>query len=81
MAEPKTKSKAANERKDIDIKYSDLLSLWRVQESLLQAYRVPIPLISPCDSEGIRHAVPEDVAILFRIMSPPLGSERSDAGF
>lgn len=39
MAEPKTKSKAANERKDIDIKYSDLLSLWRVQESLLQAYR------------------------------------------
>ena len=42
---------------------------------------VPIPLISPYDSEGIRHAVPGDVATLFRIMSPPLGSERSDAGF
>jgi len=42
---------------------------------------VPIPLISPCDSEGIRHAVPKDVATLFRFMSPPLGSERSDAGF
>jgi len=33
---------------------------------------VPIPLISPCDSEGIRHAIPEDVATLFRIKSPPL---------
>jgi hypothetical protein len=42
---------------------------------------VPIPLISPPDSEGKRHAIPKDVATLFRIKSPPLGSERSDAGF
>jgi len=33
---------------------------------------VPIPLISPPDSEGIRHAIPMDVASLIRIMSPPL---------
>jgi len=38
---------------------------------------VPIPLISPPDSEGIRHAIPEDVATLFRIMSPP--HSRSEA--
>ena len=33
---------------------------------------LPIPLISPPDSEGIRHAIPMDVASLIRIMSPPL---------
>ncbi len=33
---------------------------------------MPIPLISPPDSEGIRHAIPMDVASLIRIMSPPL---------
>lgn len=38
---------------------------------------VPIPLISPPDSEGIRHAIPMDVATLFRIMSPLRG--RSEA--
>jgi hypothetical protein len=53
---------------------------YRSQFSLIPA-QMPIPLISPCDSEGIRHAVPGDVATLFRIMSPPLESERSDAGF
>jgi len=33
---------------------------------------LPIPLISPPESEGIRQAIPKDVATLFRIMSPPL---------
>jgi hypothetical protein len=38
---------------------------------------VPIPLISPCDSEGKRHAVPEEVAMAIRLMSPPLvGAKR-----
>jgi len=35
--------------------------------------KVPIPLISPPDSEGKRHAIPKDVATLFRIMSPLRG--------
>lgn len=38
---------------------------------------MPIPLISPPDSEGKRHAIPVDVATLFRIMSPLRG--RSEA--
>jgi hypothetical protein len=38
---------------------------------------LPIPLISPPDSEGKRHAIPKDVATLFRIMSPLRG--RSEA--
>jgi len=36
------------------------------------SFLLPIPLISPPDSEGIRHAIPMDVASLIRIMSPPL---------
>ena len=44
----------------------DTLFVWQV------AVQVPIPLISPPDSEGIRHAIPMDVASLIRIMSPPL---------
>ncbi len=42
---------------------------------------MPIPLIPPPDSDLSRHPIPKDVATLFRIKSPPLGSERSDAGF
>ena len=38
---------------------------------------MPIPLMSPPDSEGKRHAIPKDVATLFRIMSPLRG--RSEA--
>jgi len=38
---------------------------------------VPIPLISPPDSEGKCHAIPMEVATLFRIMSPLRG--RSEA--
>ena len=39
--------------------------------------KLPIPLMSPPDSEGKRHAIPKDVATLFRIMSPLRG--RSEA--
>jgi hypothetical protein len=38
---------------------------------------LPIPLISPPDSEGKCHAIPMEVATLFRIMSPLRG--RSEA--
>jgi hypothetical protein len=44
---------------------------------LRKSFEVPIPLISPPDSEGKRHAIPKDVATLFRIMSPLRG--RSEA--
>jgi hypothetical protein len=38
---------------------------------------VPIPMISPRDSEGSRHAVPMQVARVFRLNPPPHG--RSEA--
>jgi len=34
--------------------------------------RMPIPLIPPPDSEGIRHPVPIQVARVFRLIPPPL---------
>jgi len=33
---------------------------------------VPIPLISPLDSGGIRHPVPMQSAMVFRLNPPPL---------
>lgn len=66
---------------NFSIKNFTCLDQFRIMVFAQLTYRVPIPLISPPDSEGIRHAIPKDVATLFRIMSPPLGSERSDAGF
>jgi len=42
--------------------------------------KMRIPLIPPLDSEGIRHPVPIQVAMVFRLIPPPW-PERSDAGF
>ena len=71
----------------IHLSWSGLRNIFSVQQRVTATFKqqdgrtLPIPLISPPDSAGIRHAIPKDVATLFRIMSPPLGSERSDAGF
>ncbi|MBP7766428.1 MAG: hypothetical protein KA113_14680, partial [Syntrophaceae bacterium] len=46
------------------------LNLQALMRNLIKPYQVPIPLISPPDSEGKRHAIPKEVATLFRIMSP-----------
>ena len=37
---------------------------------------VPIPLIPPPDSEGIRHPVPIQVARVFRLIPPPLAGAK-----
>jgi hypothetical protein len=39
---------------------------------LPESVRLRIPLISPLDSEGIRHPVPIQSARVFRLIPPPL---------
>ncbi len=34
--------------------------------------RLPIPMISPLDSEGSRHPIPMQAARVFRLIPPPL---------
>jgi len=48
-----------------------------VEDVAVFVLALPIPLISPPDSEGKCHAIPMEVATLFRIMSPLRG--RSEA--
>jgi len=38
----------------------------------MQFTQMPIPLIPPLDSEGIRHLVPIQSAMVFRMNPPPL---------